>query len=71
MSLAQKTFHAGVVAYLLALFVCLAFAFIKLDFTGYQVGRVGLLIIMVTTCFVGYRFMIVVMKNLKMHSHSL
>jgi len=66
LSLAQKTLHASVVAYLSALTGCLAFALIKMDFTGYPVGQAGLLIVMIMTIVVACRFMIILVRNLKL-----
>ncbi len=71
MSFAQKTLHASVVAYLSALFGSLAFALIKMDFTGYPVGQAGLLIVMVMTSVVAYRFMSVLVRNLKLQNRPL
>jgi len=68
MSFAQKTLHAGVVAYLSALFGCLAFALIKMDFTRYPVGQAGLMIVMIMTCVVAYRFMSILVRNLKLQN---
>jgi positive regulator of sigma E activity len=71
MSFAQKTLHASVVAYLSALFGCLAFALIKMDFTGYPFGKAGLLIVMIMTSVVAYRFMIILARNLKLQNQPL
>jgi hypothetical protein len=71
MSFAQKTFHASIVAYLSVLFGCLAFALIKIDFTGYPVGQAGLLIVMVMTSVVAYRFMNVLVRHLKLQNQPL
>jgi hypothetical protein len=71
MSFAQKTLHASVVAYLFALFGCLAFALIKMDFTGYPVGQAGLLIVMTMSSVVAYRFMIILVRNLKLQNRPL
>ncbi len=65
MSLAQKTLHASVFAYLSALFGCLTFALLKIDFTGYPVGKVGLIILMITTGFVAYRLITPMLRNLR------
>ena len=71
MSFAQKTFHASIAAYLSVLFGCLAFALIKIDFTGYPVGQAGLLIAMVMTSVVAYRFMNVLVQHFKLQNQPL
>jgi hypothetical protein len=71
MSFVQKTLHAGVVAYLSALFGSLAVALIKIDFKGYPFGQAGLLIVMVMTSVVTYRFMSVLARNLKLQNRPL
>ncbi len=71
MSFAQKTLHAAVVAYLSALLGCIFFALIKMDFTGYQVGKAGLMIIMIMTSVVAYRFMSILLRNLKLRNQPL
>ena len=69
MSFAQKTLHTSVAAYLSALLGCLAFALIKMDFTGYPVGQAGLMIFMISV--IAYRFVIILARNLKLQNRSL
>jgi hypothetical protein len=56
MSFAKKSLHAGIAAYLAAMFGTLLFALIEMDFTGYGVGKAGLLLLIVTTGICAYRF---------------
>jgi uncharacterized membrane protein YgaE (UPF0421/DUF939 family) len=56
MSFARKSVHAGIAAYLAAMFGTLLFALIEMDFTGYGVGKVVLLMLIVTTGISAYRF---------------
>jgi len=71
MSFAQKTLHLSVFAYLTTLFCCLAFALIKIDFTGYPFGQAGLMIVMIMTSVVACRFMIILIQNLKFQNQPL
>ncbi len=50
---------------------CLASALIKMDFTGYPVGKAGLLIVMIMTSGVAYKLMIILMRNLKLQNQPL
>lgn len=56
MSFFKKFLHFGVVTYLTAMFGSLLFALAKVDFTGHEVGRLGLIFVLVTTGMVAYRF---------------
>ena len=56
MSFARKSVHAGIAAYLAAMFGTLLFALIEMDFTGYGVGKAVLLMLIVTTGISTYRF---------------
>lgn len=56
MSFAQKSIYAGLAAYLVAMFGALLFVLIDMDFTGYEVGRAVLLMLLATTGVVAYRF---------------
>lgn len=69
MSFAQKTLRASLVAYLSAMFGSLTFALFKMDFTGYPVGRAGLLILMVTTGVVSFRLMLAMARTQRMRSN--
>jgi len=53
----QKSLHAGVLIYVLAMFVALTIASLKLDFTGFALGRLGLLLLMVSTGIVAMRLL--------------
>lgn len=56
MSFLQKSLHTGIATYLAAMLCTLILALIKVDFTGYEVGRIGLIVIFVTTGSVALRF---------------
>lgn len=56
MSIFKKFLHFGLITYLAAMFGSLLFAVAKIDFTGNEVGRLGLIIVMVTTGIVAYRW---------------
>lgn len=65
MSFSQKSLYFGVVTYLAAMFGSLLLAFIKLDFTGHEIGRLGLFFVLATTGFVTYRLSAGMLHHIK------
>ena len=65
MSFSQKSLYFGVVAYLAAMIGSLLLALIKLDFTGYEIGRLGLFFVLATTGVVTYRLGVGILTHLK------
>lgn len=64
MSFFKKFLHFGVVTYLTAMFGSLLFALAKVDFTGHEVGRLGLIFVLVTTGIVAYRLGNVMLRHM-------
>ena len=65
MSFSQKSLYFGVVTYLAAMIGSLLLALIKLDFTGYEIGRLGLFFVLATTGVVTYRLGVGILTHLK------
>lgn len=55
MNFFKKFLHFGLVTYLAAMLGSLLFALAKFNFTGNEVGRVGLIFALITTGLVAYR----------------
>ena len=70
MSFSKKSLYFGVVTYLAAMIGSLLLALIKLDFTGYEIGRLGLFFVLATTGVVMYRFGVGILPHLKQSQSS-
>lgn len=69
MSFSKKSLYVVAVTYLAAMFGSLLLALIKLDFTDYEIGRLGLLFVLATTSVVTYRLSLGLLHHIK-HSHA-
>lgn len=64
MSSFKKFLHFGVVTYLAAMFSSLLFALAKIDFAGNELGRLVLIIVLITTGLVAYRMGNAVLRHM-------